>query len=94
MNVLLDGNAILNREMLHDTLASGLCLPSWYGRNLDALYDCLTDVREETVVILRDRTALEEHLGGYGCSFLRLLEEVSRENPHIRLEGAGETPEK
>ena len=94
MNVIVDGALILNREMLHDTLATGLCLPPWYGRNLDALYDCLTDVREETVVILRDRTALEEHLGGYGCSFLRLLEEVSRENPHIRLEGAGETPEK
>ena len=94
MNVLLDGNAILNREMLHDTLAIGLCLPPWYGRNLDALYDCLTDVREETVVVLRDRATLEEHLGGYGSRFLRLLEEVSRENPRIRLETAGETPEK
>ena len=93
MNVLLDGNAILNREMLHDTLASGLCLPSWYGRNLDALYDCLTDVQEETVVILRDQAALEEHLGGYGRRLLRLLEDVSQENPHIRLDTAGETPE-
>ena len=93
MNVLLDGNAILNREMLHDTLASGLCLPSWYGRNLDALYDYLTDVQEETVVVLRDRGVLEEHLGGYGRRLLRLLEDVSQENPHIRLDTAGETPE-
>ena len=94
MTVLLDGNAILDRETLHETLATGLCLPPWYGRNLDALYDCLTDVQEETVVVLRDRAALEEHLGGYGRRFMRLLEEVSRENPHIRLEGAGEMPEK
>ena len=62
MTVLLDGNAILDRETLHETLATGLCLPPWYGRNLDALYDCLTDVQEETVVVLRDRAALEEHL--------------------------------
>ena len=94
MTVLLDGNAILDRETLHETLATGLCLPPWYGRNLDALYDCLTDVREETVVILRDRAALEEHLGGYGRRFLKLLEEVSRENPHIRLGAFRETPEK
>ena len=93
MTVFLDGNTILDREMLHDTLASGLCLPSWYGRNLDALYDCLTDVQEETVVVLRDRGALEEHLGGYGRRLLRLLEDVSQENPHIRLDTAGETPE-
>ena len=93
MTVLLDGNAILDRETLHETLATGLCLPPWYGRNLDALYDCLTDVQEETVVVLRDRAALEEHLGGYGRSLLRLLENVSQENPHIRLDTAGETPE-
>ena len=93
MNVLLDGNTILNREMLHDLLATELCLPPWYGRNLDALYDCLTDVQEETVVILRDQAALEEHLGGYGRRLLRLLEDVSQENPHIRLDTAGETPE-
>lgn len=92
MNVLLDGNTILNREMLHDTLSAALCLPEWYGRNLDALYDCLTDVQEETVLVLRDRAALEEHLGGYGRRFVRLLEEVSLENPNVRLETAGETP--
>lgn len=68
-------------------------LAPWHGRNLGALYDCLTDVREETVVALRDQAALEEHLGGYGSRFMRLLEEVSRENPHIRLKTAGETPE-
>lgn len=65
----------------------------WYGRNLDALYDCLTDVWEETIVALRDRAALKEHLGGYGRRFMRLLEEVSRENPHIRLKTTGEIPE-
>ena len=92
MNVLLDGNTILNREMLHDTLSAALCLPEWYGRNLDALYDCLTDVQEETVLVLRGRAALEEHLGGYGHRFVRLLEEVSLENPNVRLETAGETP--
>ncbi len=94
MNVLLDGNTILNREMLHDLLATELCLPPWYGRNLDALYDCLTDVREDTVVVLRDRGALEEHLGSYGHRFLRLLEDASRDNPHIRLETIGVPPEK
>ena len=94
MTVLLDGNAILDRETLHETLATGLCLPPWYGRNLDALYDCLTDVREDTVVVLRDRGALEEHLGSYGHRCLRVLEDASRDNPHIRLETIEVPPEK
>ena len=50
----------------------------------------------ETVLLIdrwRDQAALEEHLGGYGRRLLRLLEDVSQENPHIRLDTAGETPE-
>ncbi|HEY2762659.1 MAG TPA: barstar family protein [Pseudonocardiaceae bacterium] len=27
-----------------DEIGSALDCPSWYGRNLDALYDCLTDL--------------------------------------------------
>ena len=94
MNVILDGTMIMNREMLHDTLSATLRLPAWYGRNLDALYDCLTDVREDTVVVLRDRGALEEHLGSYGHRCLRVLEDASRDNPHIRLETIEVPPEK
>jgi ribonuclease inhibitor len=31
-------------DSLHDYLASMLDLPKHYGRNLDALYDCLTSI--------------------------------------------------
>ena len=92
MTVLLDGNAILDREMLHDTLATGLCLPPWYGRNLDALYDCLTDVREETMITLRNRDALEEHLGSYGHRLMRLLEDVTLDNPNVWLATSEDAP--
>ena len=36
----LDGNLIKQRG--HDYLAEALNLPDYYGKNLDALYDCLT----------------------------------------------------
>lgn len=85
MNLILDGELILNRETLHDILSSKLTLPEWYGRNLDALYDCLTDLRTETVISLRNRAAFEKNLGHYGTRFLRLLEDASRENPCLVL---------
>ena len=94
MRVILDASRMENREDTFVYLKEQFQLPEYFGNNLDALYDCLTDVQEETVVILRDRAALEEHLGGYGRRFLKLLEEVSRENPHIRLGAFRETPEK
>ena len=92
MNVILDGNLILDREMLHDVLAEELHLPVWYGRNLDALYDCLTDVREETMITLRNRDALEEHLGSYGHRLMRLLEDVTLDNPNVWLATSEDAP--
>lgn len=37
---------------LHQALAQKLDFPDWYGNNLDALYDCLTDLEEQTRLTL------------------------------------------
>ena len=41
--IRLDCRQMEDRERLHDYLAQTLEFPSWYGRNLDALYDLLCD---------------------------------------------------
>ena len=38
----VDLSGVCDRNSLHDRLQESLTLPSWYGRNLDALYDALT----------------------------------------------------
>ena len=50
MKVIIDGNIISHRLQLHDFLASELNFPETYGKNLDALYDCLTDIHDETEI--------------------------------------------
>ena len=52
--LILDGLTLKSREELHDALTQGLRLPSYFGRNLDALFDCLTERREETRLCLRN----------------------------------------
>ena len=54
---VLDGGRISSREALHTALAEALPLPEWYGRNLDALMDCLTDLGEELTLRLTGRKA-------------------------------------
>ena len=53
MRFVLDGSSVGSREALHRTLAAGLRLPDWYGGNLDALHDCLTDITEPTELVIR-----------------------------------------
>lgn len=81
----LDGDNIINREMLHDTLAASLPLPEWYGRNLDALYDCLLDIREETEIQLIHKEALKNHLGYYANVFQKAVSDACLENPGIHF---------
>ena len=86
MKLTLDGAVIPDRETLHTTLASLLRLPDYYGRNLDALYDCLTSLPEETSLVLEHPAALEQALGGYARAFFRVLQDAARENPRFHTE--------
>lgn len=88
MTIYLDCARFQSREILHDTLAELLDFPAYYGRNLNALFDLLTERGEQTELVLRNRSLLSDHLGGYGTAFLEVLFDAARENPalSIRLE--------
>ena len=80
--------AITDRASLHTLLAEGLSLPEWYGRNLDALHDCLTDIPEVTYVRLLNWEAVEAALGSYGKAARRVMEQADLDNPNIHIECA------
>jgi len=77
--VILDGNVITTRTQLHDALYEQLQLPEWYGRNLDALYDCLGEVRDVEIVL---RCWPRE---GYLARAMDLMLDAARENPGLRI---------
>lgn len=83
---ILDGEIILDKEMLHSALARSLDFPDWYGRNLDALYDCLTDLAEEAEIRIRNEKALTEHLGSYAAALEKVIRMAAEENHRIRWE--------
>jgi hypothetical protein len=43
--LFIESSAFADAERFHDEMAFKLGLPSWYGRNLDALLDCLSSNR-------------------------------------------------
>lgn len=77
--VILDGGAIPDRETLHRVLAEEMAFPERYGENLDALFDCLTDLPEETTLTVVNGAALEEALGAYAGIFFRVLGDAAEE---------------
>ncbi len=85
MAVILDGKAMTDRAVAHTILAEALHLPEYYGRNLDALYDILTDIAEDTELIFRNPAAVETELGRYGTALLETLREAAEQNPYLTV---------
>ena len=82
--IILDVSAIYDRNELHSSIRNALDLPEWYGMNLDALHDCLTDISEETVVYIINYDLLAENIGEYADRFRRMFLMSQYENRMIK----------
>lgn len=85
MAIVLEGAAMTDRMAVHNHLVERLDLPTYYGRNLDALYDVLMELGGETEIILRDPGAVAEQLGRYGEALLDTLREAAESNPNLTV---------
>lgn len=66
---------------MHEILARELSFPEWYGRNLDALHDCLCGIRQETQLTFLHFPALPFPTAG----LLRVLRDCESENPNLKI---------
>ena len=82
--VRLDGAGLCRREEAFALLGRELALPEWWGRNLDALYDCLTGGLCRPVRLeLTGRAAMEAT--GFGRRLRRVLEDAAAGSPFFEL---------
>ena len=83
---IIDCTGIENQQQMHQLLAQALSFPDYYGHNLDALMDCLTDIRERTGIHVFNKDALYENLGPMAHGLLRVLRDAAEENPELHVE--------
>jgi len=67
----------------HDALARALDFPDYYGHNLDALHDCLTDLRD-TQLVIEDCAAPGEKMEKWPM-FLTVFLDAAAENPELEI---------
>lgn len=83
--VMLDGSFIRSKDHLHDILARELRFPAYYGRNLDALHDCLTDLMEDTQISVINTERADAELQQYLSRVVRVIRDSVEENGHLFL---------
>ena len=81
--IFLDCRRLTERRSAHEYLEEVMNFPEYYGRNLDALYDCLLEMRECEIVLQYEKEVCLE--GTYGERIIEVLEEAAFENPLIKL---------
>ena len=74
----LDGTCMQEREAAHAYLQEMLGFLSWYGMNLDALFDLLTEQTEETLIFISSADAADE-------AILETFTDAMEENPALTV---------
>lgn len=80
MNIIvLEGKKMTTREETHAYLAKTMGFPEYYGANLDALADCLSEIPKGTTVILIDDDDMRKNLSRYADMMISVFQDVSDE---------------
>ena len=82
--ITLDITNIETVRALHIYLAYMLSFPAYYGKNLDALYDCLTDVSEPTRIILHTKGVRGE-MAAYMPRLMQVFRDCAQENSRLTI---------
>ena len=85
MKIIINCENLLNREQAHEYLAKILDFPDYYGKNLDALFDCLTELSDCTIVLMGEEALSKD---SYGAKVRKVMEEAAQSNPGLKLEKA------
>jgi len=82
--ITLDITNIETVRALHIYLAYMLGFPAYYGKNLDALYDCLTDVSKPTRIILHTKGVRGEMVA-YMPRLMQVFRDCAQENSRLTI---------
>ena len=81
---VIDGNKISSREELHAKLAKDLKFPTYYGGNLDSLFEVLVSEKDSVLIKIVNFHTLEKKLSKkYVQGFLETISDASAENPRV-----------
>ena len=83
--VFLQAEELTDAAAAQQYLEQAFSFPSWYGRNLDALHDCLTDISENTEIVIEGAMQMDREKGSYLDQIIRVMDDSADENSCLRI---------
>lgn len=85
MRYEIDLRDVRTREQFHDRIQETLSCPAHYGRNLDALYDVLTESCGERELVFRNYENFSRDMPGYGAILRELCGDAMEECKDLQV---------
>ena len=99
MKYILDGKKMVSKEETHKYLKETFDFPEHYGNNLDALFDMLGDISEDTMILFDEDeegscgewvvdsagAARSDEMNRLLKNVRRVIEDAAEENSHLIL---------
>ena len=77
--IILDGRQMPDRAKAYEYIDSVIRFPEYFGKNLDALNDCLSELGRNVVIILINGDAMRESLGKYADKMIKVFAQAAEE---------------
>lgn len=83
--VVINGTTIESMEEAHLQIKKNFCLPGYYGKNLDALFDLLSTEDRKTMILFFDSKGFVQRVGKKGEVLVTTFQDVDLANQQIRF---------
>ena len=93
--LLIDLSGIMDEETFHEYVSKKLNFPGYYGYNLNAFWDCITDEEQSSMprcLIVEGLAALSNYLPELHNGFVECLHDYKKEFPERELVLRQESP--
>lgn len=83
--IKIDLKGVRGPQDLHQRIAEALCAPDYYGYNLDALYDLLTEMSESAKICFVNTGDAWQIMPGTCTRLQRVCRDAAEENEDIAI---------
>lgn len=83
--IIIDGDKMTSVQEVHEFLKQVLDFPEYYGNNLNALWDMLTDAVEPIEIHLINQNKFRDNLGQDAETFIDVFRDAQNEYGCVKL---------
>lgn len=83
--IVIDGKKLNDEAAVHEYLADRLNFPGYYGKNLDALADCLSEINYPLKIKIKNSGLLLESLGDTYRVLITVFEDSAADNKNLTI---------